>query len=118
MGLAKSLEKVAGTVITKFGGDVTVRYVTPGAYSTTNGTAAEETSDTEVKGILAAVSKAEANGLIQAEDKRLTVAAVELPSAPATKDRVIISSIAYQIVTVNIVEQEGVALTYELILRG
>jgi hypothetical protein len=118
MGLAQSLEKVAGTVITKFGGDVTVRYVTSGVYNTTSGTSGETISDTEIKGILAAVNKAEANGLIQAEDKRLTVAAVDLPSAPATKDRVVISSIAYQIVTVNIVEQEGVAITYELILRS
>jgi len=118
MGLAQSLEKVAGTVIAKLGGDVTVRYVTPGAYNTANGTSAEATSDTDVKGILEAVSKNEVNGLIQSEDKRLTVAATELPSAPATKDRVVISSFVYQIVTVNTVEQEGVALTYELILRG
>tara|TARA_R100000951_G_C2560874_1_gene155559 strand:- start:240 stop:596 length:357 start_codon:yes stop_codon:yes gene_type:complete len=118
MGLAKSLEKVAGTVITKFGGDVTVRYVTPGVYNTTSGTAAEATSDTEAKGVLSGISKGEVNGLIQSEDKRLTVAAVDLPSAPATKDRVVIDSLVYQIITVNTVEQEGVAITHELILRG
>ena len=33
MGLAQSLEKVAGTVISKFGGDVIVRYVTAGTYN-------------------------------------------------------------------------------------
>lgn len=118
MGLAKSLEKVAGTVISKFGGDVTIRYVTAGVYNTTTGASTETTSDSVVKGVLEGVSKGEVNGLIQAEDKRLIVAAKDLPSAPGTKDRAVISTVVYQIITVNTVEQEGVAITFELILRG
>jgi hypothetical protein len=118
MGLAQSLEKVAGTVISKFGGDVTIRYVTAGVYNTTTGASTETTSDSVVKGVLEGVSKGEVNGLIQAEDKRLIVAAKDLPSAPGTKDRAVISTIVYQIITVNTVEQEGVAITFELILRG
>ena len=118
MGLAQSLEKVAGTVIAKFGGDVTIRYVTAGVYNTTTGASTETTSDSVVKGVLEGVSKNEVNGLIQAEDKRLVVAAADLPSAPGTKDRAVISSVVYQIITVNTVEQEGVAITFELILRG
>ena len=86
MGLAQSLEKVAGTVISKFGGDVTIRYVTAGVYNTTTGASTETTSDSVVKGVLEGVSKGEVNGLIQAEDKRLIVAATDLPSAPGTKD--------------------------------
>jgi hypothetical protein len=118
MGLAQSLEKVAGTVISKFGGDVTIRYVTAGVYNTTTGASTETTSDSVVKGVLEGVSKGEVNGLIQAEDKRLIVAAKDLPSAPGTKDRAVISTVVYQIITVNTVEQEGVAITFELILRG
>jgi len=118
MGLAQSLEKVAGTVIAKFGGDVTIRYVTAGVYNTTTGASTETTSDSVVKGVLEGVSKGEVNGLIQAEDKRLIVAAKDLPSAPGTKDRAVISTVVYQIITVNTVEQEGVAITFELILRG
>jgi hypothetical protein len=41
MTLAKSLEKVASKVIAKFGGDVTIRYVTAGSYNTTTGGIAE-----------------------------------------------------------------------------
>jgi len=118
MGLAQSLEKVAGTVISKFGGDVTIRYVTAGVYNTTTGASTETTSDSVVKGVLEGVSKGEVNGLIQGEDKRLVVAAKDLPSAPGTKDRAVISTVVYQIITVNTVEQEGIAITFELILRG
>ena len=52
MGLAQSLEKVAGTVIAKFGGDVTVRYVSAGTYNATTGAITETASDTDVKGVL------------------------------------------------------------------
>jgi len=97
---------------------VTIRYVTAGVYNTTTGASTETTSDSVVKGVLEGVSKGEVNGLIQAEDKRLIVAAKDLPSAPGTKDRAVISTVVYQIITVNTVEQEGVAITFELILRG
>lgn len=118
MSLAKSLEKVAGKVIGKFGSDVTIRYVTAGTYNTTTGASTETTSDTAIKGILEGVSKAEVNDLIEAEDKRLTVAADDLATAPGTKDRVVISSVVYQIIAVNINEHDNTAITYELILRS
>ena len=111
MALADSLAKVASTIIGKFGGDVTVRFVTAGAYNTTTGASAESTSDTAIKGVLEGISKAEVNDLIQAEDKRLTVAADDLATAPGTKDRVVISSVVYQIIAVNTVEQDNTAIT-------
>ena len=118
MALADSLAKVAAKVIEKFGGDVTVRFVTAGSYNTTTGASTESTSDTDIKGVVEGVSKAEVNDLIQAEDKRLTVAADDLTTAPGTKDRVVISSVVYQIIAVNTVEQDNTAITYELILRS
>ena len=118
MGLAQSLEKVAGTVIAKFGGDVTVRYVSAGTYNATTGAITETTSDTDVKGVLEGVSVREVNELIQQGDKRLTVAAIDLPSAPETKDRVVISAVVHQIIRVETTEQDNTAITYELILRA
>jgi hypothetical protein len=56
--------------------------------------------------------------LIQAGDKRLTVAANDLATAPETKDRVVISSVVHQIVRVETTEQDNTAITYELILRA
>ena len=118
MSLAKALEKVADKVVSKFGGDVTIRYVTGGNYNTTTGVITETESDTDVKGVVVDVNVHEANELIQAGDKRLTVGAKELPSAPETKDRVVIGSIVYQIIQVETIEQANSAIIYELILRA
>jgi uncharacterized protein with GYD domain len=118
MSLAKALEKVADKVVSKFGGDVTIRYVTAGAYDTSDGSIAETEDDTDVKGVVVDVNVRETNELIQAGDKKLTVAAKELSSAPETKDRVVISSIVYQIIQVETIEQANDAIIYELILRA
>ena len=88
MGLASSLQKVADKVIAKLGGEVIVRYVSAGAYNATTGVIGETTSDTETRG------------------------------APETKDRVVISSVVHQIISVETIEQDNEAITYELILRA
>ena len=118
MGIASSLVNVADKVISKFGGDVTIRFITAGAYDTTAGTVAESNTDSEVKGILENVVNREVNELVQAGDKRLTVAAKDLDSAPSTKDKVVISTVVHQIISVETTEQENTAITYELILRA
>ena len=118
MALVDSLKKVSSKVITKFGGDVTVRIVTAGAYDTSDGTISEAESDTTIKGILEDVNLREVNELVQAGDKRLTVAADDLTTAPETKDRVVISSVVHQIIRVETTEQDNTAITHELILRA
>ena len=118
MALADSLGKVATSILKSLGADVTIRYVTNAAYDTTTGTSGETISDTNIKGVLQNVSKSEANSLIEAQDKLLIISAEELATAPGTKDRVVISSVVYQIISVNTVEQVNTAITYELILRG
>ena len=118
MALADSLARVASNVLKQFGGDVTVRIVTAGSYDTSDGTVAETESDTTVPGILEGVSLNEVNDLVQAGDKRLTVAADDLATAPETKDRVVISSVVHQIIRVETTEQDGTAIIHELILRA
>jgi hypothetical protein len=118
MALVDSLKKVSSKVIAKFGGDVTVRIVTAGAYDTSDGTIAETESDTTIKGILEDVNLREVNELVQAGDKRLTVAADDLTTAPETKDRIVISSVVHQVIRVETTEQDNTAITYELILRA
>ena len=118
MALVDSLKKVSSKVITKFGGDVTVRIVTAGAYDTSDGTISETESDTTIKGILEDVNLREVNELVQAGDKRLTVAADDLTTAPETKDRIVISGVVHQIIRVETTEQENTAITLELILRA
>ena len=118
MALADSLARVASNLLKQFGGDVTVRIVTSGTYNTTTGSINETESDTTVPGILEDVNLREVNELVQAGDKRLTVAADDLATAPETKDRVVIGSVVHQIIRVETTEQDNTAIIYELILRA
>lgn len=118
MALAGPLRKVASKLMAKFGGEATIRRITVGAYNTTTGTAAETTSDTVVRGVLEDVNLREVNDLIQASDKRLSIAAADVAAAPTTADRVIIGNVTHQVIRVTTIEQDSTAITYELILRA
>ena len=118
MTLANPLRKVASKLMAKFGGEATIRRVTPGVYNPTTGTASETTSDTELRGVLEDVNVREVNDLIQSGDKRLTVAAADVAAVPSTADRVLIGSVTHQIIRVTTIEQDNEPITYELILRA
>ena len=118
MALAGSLRKTATKLMSKFGGDITLRTVTPGIYNPTTGTASEVAADVTIKGVLEDVSAREVNDLIQAGDRRLTIAAADVTAAPTTADRIIISGVAYQVVRIATIEQDNQPITYELILRA
>jgi len=117
MSLANPLRKVASKLMARFGGVATLRRVTLGAYNTTTGTAAETTTDTELRGVLEDVNLREVNDLIQAGDKRLIVAAADTAATPTMADRVIIGGRTLQVIQVRTIEQDNTAITYELILR-
>ncbi len=118
MALAGPLRKVASKLMAKFGGVTTIRFVSTGVYNATSGTVTENTTDVTVRGVLEDVNLREANDLIQATDKRLLIAAADIAMAPTTADEVIIENITYQVVTIRTVEQDNIAITYELILRA
>jgi hypothetical protein len=118
MTLSGPLRKAASKVIAKFGGEVTIRRITVGAYNTSTGTAAETTSDTVLRGVLEDVSVREVNDLIQSGDKRLTVAAADVAAVPSTADRVLIGGITHQVIRVTTIEQDNEPITHELILRA
>jgi hypothetical protein len=118
LALSGPLRKVASKVITKFGGEVTIRRITVGAYNTSTGTAAETTSDTVLRGVLEDVNVREVNDLIQSGDKRLTVAAADVAAVPSTADRVLVGGVTHQVIRVTTVEQDNTAITHELILRA
>jgi hypothetical protein len=117
MVLATPLRKVASKLMARFGGEVIIRRVTLGAYNTTTGTAAETTSDTELRGVLEDVALREVNDLIQAGDKRMIIAAADTAATPTMADRVIIGSRTLQVIKVRTIEQDNEPITYELILR-
>jgi len=118
MTLATPLRKVATKLMSKFGGDVTLRTVTSGVYNPTTGTASEATSDVTIKGVLEDVNAREVGGLIQAGDRRLTIAAADVSAVPTTADRVVISGVTYQVIRITTIEQDNQPITYELILRA
>jgi hypothetical protein len=118
MTLAIPLRKVASKLMARFGGTITLRSVTIGVYNATTGTISETVVDTTVRGVLEDVNLREVNELVQAGDKRLTIAAADIAAAPKTADRVVISNITHQIIRVQTIEQDNTAITYELILRA
>lgn len=119
MSLSKALEKVASKIVNKFGADVVVRYIKTAGYDANTGTVRPATNtDVPVSGVLENVALENVNQLIQIGDKRLILAAKDLPSAPTLKDVVIITGITYQIIQVDTIEPQQLDLVYEIILRA
>ena len=118
MTLSGPLRKVASKLMARFGGVVTLRSVTTGVYNPTTGTISESVVDTEIRGVLEDVNLREVNELVQAGDKRLIIAAADVPAAPKTVDRVLITGITHQVVRVVTIEQDNEPITYEMILRA
>jgi hypothetical protein len=118
MALASSLQKTASKLVSKFGGTVAIITVSTGAYNTATGAITETTTTLTIKGVLDAVSSREVSDLVQATDKRLTVAAVDLKAVPTTTDRVTIGGIVHQIIAIEKVEQDNQAIIYTFTLRS
>lgn len=118
MAFATSLRKVASKLMAKFGGEATIRTVTPDAYNPTTGAVSETTVDVVVRGVLEDVKAREVNELVQAGDKRLMIAAADVAAMPSTADRVLIGGVSHQVISVVTIEQDNTAITYELILRA
>jgi hypothetical protein len=118
MALASSLQKTASKLMEKFGGALTYRRVASGTYNASTGAVTETTTDYAIRGVLQDVNVREASDLIQASDKRLFIAAIDLAVTPGTADRVVIGNVSHQIISVQKIEQDNQAITYELILRS
>tara|TARA_R100000773_G_scaffold42034_1_gene38979 strand:- start:261 stop:614 length:354 start_codon:yes stop_codon:yes gene_type:complete len=117
MSLANALKKAASKTLSKLGGDVTIRQVTAGTYNTTTGAITESTSDTTIKGVLDNVSRSQVNDLIESQDKILTISANDITFVPTTKDRVVISSVEFKIISISVNEQNNTPISFELVLR-
>ena len=117
MALATSLRQVASKIVNRFGGTVTYRQISGGAYNTTTGAITETETDTTIKGVLDAVRKQELNELVHEQDKKLIIAASDLTITPSLSDRVMISNVVHQIVKINVIEQDNTAIAVELFLR-
>ena len=117
MSLANALKKAASKTLSKLGGDVTIRRGSTGSYNTTTGAITETTSDTTIKGVLDNVSRSQVNDLIESQDKILTISANDITFVPTTKDRVVISSVEFKIISISVNEQNNTPISFELVLR-
>ena len=117
MSLANALKKAASKTLSKLGGDITIRRVSTGSYNTTTGAITETTSDTTIKGVLDNVSRSQVNDLIESQDKILTISANDITFVPTTKDRVVISSVEFKIISISVNEQNNTPISFELVLR-
>jgi hypothetical protein len=117
MTLASPLRKVASKLMAKFGGTATIQFIAVGVYNPTTGQASESITSTELRGVLEDVRDREVTGLVVSTDKKLTIAALDVPAKPSGKDKVLISESVHQIVEVRTVEQDNLDITYELFIR-
>ena len=117
MALATSLRKTASKLMAKFGGEVTFRRVTAGAYNPTTGTSTPSTATTTIRGVLDDVNEREANDLIRGTDKKLIIAAADLSFEPLISDQVTVGGRVMQIVQVTKIEQDNTAIVFEIFLR-
>jgi hypothetical protein len=118
MALASSLQKTASKLMGKFGGALTYRRVVSDLYNTETGSMTQSTTDYALRGVLQDINAREVNDLVQATDKKLTVAATDLAVIPTTADRVVISGIVHQIISIEKVEQDNQAIIYTLTMRA
>jgi len=118
MALANSLRKTAAKVIAKFGGEVTFRRTTTGAYNATTGTASVTVSTTTVRGVLEDVNDREANELIKVNDKKLTIAAADLSFVPSVSDQVSIGGQVMQVIQIKKIEQDNIAIVFEIYINS
>jgi hypothetical protein len=117
MALATSLRKTASKLMLRFGGQVTIRRITTGAYNPTTGVATPTVSESVIRGLLEDVTEREINDLIKSTDKKLTIAAADLAYEPAISDQVTVSSRIMQVVEVRKIEQDNTPIVFEMFLR-
>lgn len=117
MALSTSLRKTASKLMAKFGGEVTFRQITTGAYNTTTGASTQTASTTTIRGVLEDVTEREVSDLIKSSDKKLTIAAADLSFEPSVSDQVTVSNRIMQTIQVNKIEQDNTAIVFEIFLR-
>ena len=113
-GWKTNIQKFNGTIINN------VEYAEPVIYGTAlppSWGGRFRTRQNTIKGSLNNVNRSEVNDLIESQDKILTISAGDLTFVPTTKDRVVISSVEFKIISVTTNEQNNTPISFELVLR-
>tara|TARA_R100000231_G_scaffold46898_1_gene40334 strand:- start:372 stop:722 length:351 start_codon:yes stop_codon:yes gene_type:complete len=115
MGISSAIKKVLTNK--KLSANITFRSVSAGSYNTTTGVITETNTDTTIKGVLEDINLREVNGLIEATDKKIQIAAASLSSTPTTKDKVIVGSVTYSIIRIETNQFANEKLSFVCYLR-
>ena len=113
--IQKVVKKIAQ--VPGIGVSATFRKVAAGTYNIGSGESNETFTDSTVKGVFSDIELREVTDLIQGDDRKFTIPASYLTTAPSVSDRVKVGSTDYQIITIKTVDQAGIDISYELILR-
>jgi hypothetical protein len=115
MGISSALKKVLTNK--KLSADITFRSISVGSYNTTTGVIAETNTDTSIRGVLEDINLREVNELVEANDKKIQIAAASLSSTPTTKDKIIVDSVTYSIIRIETNQLANEKLTFVCYLR-
>lgn len=118
MKISTPLRKLATTLMAKFGTAAMIRSVTPGIYNADTGSVSRTMSNTTVQGIFEDVNLSQVNDLIRSTDRRFTFSAADVTAAPTTADLLIYGGAELEIIQVKTIEQDGLNIVHELIVRG
>jgi len=114
--IKKVLAKVAE--IPGIGTSIVYKRIIKGSYNLTSGAVRESSSDTTLKGVFEDINLREVSGMVEADDRKCTIAAEAISFTPSITDRIVAGDVTYQIVRVKMVEQAGTKISYELYLRA
>ena len=117
MSFDTSIRALARRAVHGLGQRVTLRRVTVGAYSTSSGTVSNTAKDQSLVGRLDEYLDRQIGGTVQAGDRKLILAAVDMTWAPLPKDKVVIADIVHDVVTVKQDMAASLPALYTLQLR-
>lgn len=105
-------------LIDEYGKAISYSRVTPGEYNTDTGAVESATVVIELRAIVEEYAgQSFLSGLIEAGDKKVTIAANSVDTLPTTQDTVLIDNITYTVVNVKITYSGDLAALYELQCR-
>ena len=118
---ARSIQRSASHAIKALGSPVTLVCMRYGRYDPDTGAVPEYAQGAlryKIKGVFQNVKQSPIEGFVEYGGKRLIIAAYKLPVVPQLKDRIESKKRTYEIVKVDVQEQDDLDLTYELYLKG
>ena len=119
MGVLDTVARnLTSTMVGKFGQTVKLRERQGGEYDTTNLTVSVAKFEHDVSALVQEYSQGEIKGLVKSGDKKVVVAAKDLPRIPNVEWKVRIGDTWYEIRHVKSMYSGDEAMSHEIVARG